>query len=260
MAAPQVAGALALLLGAFPGLAPAAQEAALRSGALDLGAAGADDTYGAGRVNVLTSYTGLAASPPPPPPPPPAPAFLRDGFESGNLTAWSGSTGKGLRVSSSAALSGGFGLEVTPVRGPSYVTDGHVSGQRAVRISLNLAARSLAGFGSPWADILEGDGGQQLFAVQLRVLASGVQVRLTARRVLFDIPSAPATLTAGTHRLELVWRPATEGATLSLDGRPIGSIDHLPARALARVRIGALTPLVWRTGTLAFDDYESTQP
>ncbi|MDX6573927.1 MAG: bacillopeptidase, partial [Gaiellales bacterium] len=114
MAAPQVAGALALLLSAFPSLTADAQEAALRAGALDLGAVGVDDTYGAGRINVMASYTTLGASPPPPPPPPPPPAFLRDGFESGDLAAWSSSAGKGLRVTQGGALAGAFGLELTP--------------------------------------------------------------------------------------------------------------------------------------------------
>jgi putative copper export protein/methionine-rich copper-binding protein CopC len=259
MAAPQVAGALALLLSAFPDTGVAAQESALRSGSLDLGPAGADDSYGAGRINVLASYTLLAASPPPPPPPP---AFLRDGFESGNLSAWSGSSGTGVRVTSGAALTGGFGLEVSPSRGGSYVTDAKVAGQTALRIRVKLAARSLAGVHGGWADVVQasGDKGVQIFALQLRLTANGVQMRLSARRPLVEILTEPTLVTPGTHGVEIVWRPSVEGATVALDGARIGSIDRLPARAVARVQLGGPPSLVWRSGTLAFDDYESTSP
>lgn len=59
MAAPHVAGALALLLSANPDLSAADQEAALLSGAVDLGSAGPDNDYGYGRLDVLASYQWL---------------------------------------------------------------------------------------------------------------------------------------------------------------------------------------------------------
>ena len=59
MAAPAAAGALALLLDAFPGLSADRQATALENGALDLGTIGADDTYGFGRLDVLASYHWL---------------------------------------------------------------------------------------------------------------------------------------------------------------------------------------------------------
>jgi len=61
--APHAAGALALLLDAFPGLSADRQEAALLSGAVDLGAAGADNDYGNGRLDVLAAYQWLASTP-----------------------------------------------------------------------------------------------------------------------------------------------------------------------------------------------------
>jgi subtilisin family serine protease len=63
MAAPHVAGALALLLSAFPGLPADRQEAALEGGALDLGAAGPDTSFGYGRLDVLAAYQWLASTP-----------------------------------------------------------------------------------------------------------------------------------------------------------------------------------------------------
>lgn len=59
LSAPHAAGALALLLSAFPNLTPDQQSAALINGALDLGAPGADNTFGYGRLDVLASYQWL---------------------------------------------------------------------------------------------------------------------------------------------------------------------------------------------------------
>ena len=53
LSAPQAAGACALLLSIDPTLAVADLENALKNGALDLGAAGPDNSYGFGRVDVI---------------------------------------------------------------------------------------------------------------------------------------------------------------------------------------------------------------
>lgn len=61
LAAPHTAGALALLLSAFPNLTAADQEAALINTAVDLGALGPDNSYGNGRLDVQVAYQWLAA-------------------------------------------------------------------------------------------------------------------------------------------------------------------------------------------------------
>ena len=61
MSAPHAAGGLALLLDAFPDLTADAQQQALEAAAVDLGAPGADDDYGHGRLDALASYQWLAA-------------------------------------------------------------------------------------------------------------------------------------------------------------------------------------------------------
>lgn len=61
MAAPSVTGALALLLGAIPGLSSQQALAALTATGVDLGIAGPDTTYGNGRLNVLAAYQWLVA-------------------------------------------------------------------------------------------------------------------------------------------------------------------------------------------------------
>ncbi|MDL1909169.1 hypothetical protein FBQ81_00535 [Chloroflexi bacterium CFX6] len=63
LAAPHVAGGLALLLSAQPDLSVSQQEDALRLSAFDLGAAGPDDIYGYGRINLLAAYQQLTNLP-----------------------------------------------------------------------------------------------------------------------------------------------------------------------------------------------------
>jgi subtilisin family serine protease len=63
MAAPHVAGALALLLSAVPSLSADRQAAALESSALDLGDAGPDDAFGYGRLDALAALYWAASTP-----------------------------------------------------------------------------------------------------------------------------------------------------------------------------------------------------
>jgi subtilisin family serine protease len=62
LAAPHVAGALALLLSAAPDLSADRQAAALEGGATDLGLSGPDNTYGYGRLDVFGAYSWLGIS------------------------------------------------------------------------------------------------------------------------------------------------------------------------------------------------------
>ena len=57
--APEVSGALALLLSAVPHLGTSLQQQLLIHGAVDLGAAGYDSTFGYGRLDVLNAYALL---------------------------------------------------------------------------------------------------------------------------------------------------------------------------------------------------------
>jgi subtilisin family serine protease len=60
LAAPHVAGALALLLSAYPNLAAGDQQAALINSAVDLGPVGPDNNFGYGRLNALAAYQWLS--------------------------------------------------------------------------------------------------------------------------------------------------------------------------------------------------------
>ena len=59
LAAPHVSGALALLLSAYSVLDALSQQEALLNAATDLGAAGADNDYGYGRLDILAAYQWL---------------------------------------------------------------------------------------------------------------------------------------------------------------------------------------------------------
>ncbi|WP_372735537.1 S8 family serine peptidase, partial [Nocardioides sp.] len=63
VAAPHVAGTLALMVAAHPSLTPAQQRASVLSSALDLGATGPDDTFGLGRVSASAAYAASASPP-----------------------------------------------------------------------------------------------------------------------------------------------------------------------------------------------------
>jgi serine protease AprX len=63
LAAPHVAGGLAMLLSAYPNLSAADQESALIHSAVDLGASGPDNVYGYGRLDLLAAFDWLASAP-----------------------------------------------------------------------------------------------------------------------------------------------------------------------------------------------------
>jgi subtilisin family serine protease len=63
LAAPHVTGGLALLLSALPNLSAEQQESALRSGAVDLGASGADNVFGSGRLDLLNALNWATVAP-----------------------------------------------------------------------------------------------------------------------------------------------------------------------------------------------------
>jgi hypothetical protein len=73
LAAPHVAGGLALLLSAYPNLAADDQVNALTHSVVDLGASGPDDVYGYGRLDLLAALNWLEANPPSTPAPSPTP-------------------------------------------------------------------------------------------------------------------------------------------------------------------------------------------
>ncbi len=132
--APHVAGALALLLSAKPGLTLQQQESILQSSAVDLGPAGPDNDYGYGRLDVLRAYGWLLNS-------------ATVGFAVTNLTAseTSGTLpltvtrtgGLAFPVSVNYAVSGGTavaGVNYAPMSGTVYFAAGQV--QQTIQVTV----------------------------------------------------------------------------------------------------------------------------
>ena len=61
--APHVAGIMALLMSAFPGITISQVEEVLKATAFDLGSTGPDNTYGFGLVDALTAFSALSGTP-----------------------------------------------------------------------------------------------------------------------------------------------------------------------------------------------------
>ena len=217
IAAPAVTGVAALILGAYPELEANELELALRH-AVDLGAAGPDNTFGHGRLDAVAAFDSVT------PPPPPIPDFT--------LT---------LSPSSLSTSPGGGGaatVTVSPVAG--------FAGQ------VSLAVSGLpAGAGSTLVpDHLEGGGGSAQLTVTTsgatppgtyQVVVSGTSGALTRQATLvlvveppppppdftLTISPASATTTAGGNAAYTVSVGAVSGfagsVALAFDGRPSGA-------------------------------------
>ena len=140
LAAPHVAGALALLLGAFPDLSAADQESALETAAADLGAAGPDNTFGYGRLDALASYQWLAARP----------DFTISSSPASTSTLAGGSVSYTVDISPRIGFSGDVSLSLGGLSAsqaswtftPTPVTGGSGSSQLDISTSSSLAPGS----------------------------------------------------------------------------------------------------------------------
>ena len=141
LAAPHVTGALALLLDAYPSLTAEAQEAALEAGAVDLGAAGPDETFGHGRLDILAAYESVT---------PAAGDFTIAAAPSSRTTSPGGSAGYTVTVTSLDGFTGNVGLSLSGLTTaqaawsftPPTVAGGSGASQLAVTTSASLAPGS----------------------------------------------------------------------------------------------------------------------
>ncbi len=264
-AAPHAAGIAALLLEINPALTAAQVETALEVN----GVAVADPRVAANfpRVDALASVNAVLAE---------SDLIFRDGFESADVSAWSGAVDGGgdLSVSMGAALAGtGFGLQC-PADGadPLYVRDetprdenryrarfyfdpsdfdpGEAAARRRVRLLIAL----------------EESPQRRLLAVVLRRLLG--QYSLMARVRQDDntqVQTAFIPITPDPHFVEVDWRRATTssandgGVDLWIDGAAVATVTGVDnaTGGIDLVRFGLLSPKVGATGTLLLDEYES---
>jgi subtilisin family serine protease len=178
VAAPHVAGGLALLLSGHPGRSAADQEAAVLAGARDLGPPGVEDGTGAGELDLVAAAAWLTAHPPAPPPAPPVLLVSLAGTPGGADVA--GFDGTRLTPVLDAAAAGLAGADVVGLAR---------SGPDRYLLALGAAA-AVPGLGTvtPW-DVVELDAATGTFRWRLRgrqVGLTGPTERIDALAVLPD--------------------------------------------------------------------------
>jgi serine protease len=199
--------------------------------------------------------------------------IFADGFENGNLAAWSSSTvdGGDLSVSLNAALVGSQGLQaLLDDNNPLILIDDRPTAETRYRarfyfdpnsipMAINDAHLLFQGF--------SGSGTTQVLQVELRVQSTGYEVRA----LLFNdakvwVLTSWIALSDAPHALELDWRAATAaganngGLTFWIDGvqqADLTGVDN-DTRRIDQVRLGATSGVDTGTrGTYFFDSFES---
>jgi thermitase len=145
MASPIVAGAACLVLAAFPSLSGKPDDVAskLTSTASDLGAAGFDNYYGYGKVDLAAALRGSEPEPPQPPEPPPPAGDVLDSI-SGGCTSWylaEGYTGPGfstyLLLENPNTSGAQVTVEAATSRGEYHTLDLELPAQSRTTLRLN---------------------------------------------------------------------------------------------------------------------------
>jgi hypothetical protein len=185
---------------------------------------------------------------------PPEEALFSDGFESGDLGAWSVRSSRGLRVWPAAALEGTFGLRVdAPLSGAAMVIDEHPLSETTYHARFRFDA---GGFGTPapgrqmQATLFEGRAGTGRTLFDVRLERRGRRLFLVGRAMADDVGAfslPPIPLTDGPHVLDVGWRRATGVAArdglfaMQLDGAEAGglwSLDNDAPGGLESVGLG----------------------
>jgi hypothetical protein len=199
--------------------------------------------------------------------------IFADGFENGNLTAWSSSVvdGGDLSTSSSAALIGGQGLQaLIDDNNALVVIDESPALETRYRARFYFDPNSIPmAIGDAHLIFLGSSGGgaiQQL-QLELRFQATGYEVRaLLVNDAKAWISTSWLTLSDAPHALELDWRASTAiganngGLTFWIDGlqqADLTGVDN-DTRRIDQVRLGAVSGVDNGTrGTYFFDAFES---
>ena len=202
---------------------------------------------------------------------PEAPLFA-DGFEAGNLSAWSSSTTDGghLSVSAAAALVGANGLQaLINDNNAIYVTDNSPAAEPRYRARFYFDPNSIAMRNTDTHYIFYGFNatGTAVLRVELRKPSSvyGIRASLLNDGTGFTT-SGWFTISDAPHQIELDWRASTAaranngGLTLWIDGTQqtnLTGIDN-DTRRIESVRLGAVAGIDSNTrGTYYFDAFES---
>ena len=206
--------------------------------------------------------------------------IFSDTFDSGNLSAWSSSTG-GVSATAAAGIPAGGanrGLQVTLPGGTgnraSYVTDNSPTAETTYHASFGFNASTLttgANANSVLTLFEARTAAAQVFAVQFHRTAAGVnQVRtVMSRSGTTAVTGAWVTLPAGDHTIRVDWTsgPAT-GANagslkLLLDGVQValqtGNTSTLRVETARLGLTAGVTTAASMSGTAYFDSFVSTR-
>jgi hypothetical protein len=227
-------------------------------------------------TNTPTSTASpVGTSTPTPTTAPASDAIFADGFESGNLSAWSSSnTNNGaLSVSPQAAMLGSYGLQVVINSTSSiYASYNLPSSEPQYRARFYFDPNSIAMTDANAHYLCIGydavaTTASAVFNLDFRYSAGAYQVRLRQQDDSQATVSTPwVTITDAPHVVELQWWAATSaganngGIALWVDGVQTGSLSNLDndTRRIERVRLGAASSVDAGTvGTYYIDAFES---
>jgi hypothetical protein len=198
--------------------------------------------------------------------------IFADGFESGNLSAWSSSaTGGGdLSVSSAATLAGAYGLQaVINDNNAIYVTDDRPSAETRYRARFYFDPNLITMVNNDAHYIFYGYSGTStvVLRTEFRLNKSRYQLRTAIRNDSNSwTNSSWFTISDAPHFIELDWRASTAsganngGLTLWIDDVQRANLTGVDndTRRLDRVQLGAVSGIDSGTrGTYYFDAFDS---
>jgi peptidoglycan/xylan/chitin deacetylase (PgdA/CDA1 family) len=219
----------------------------------------------------------LTPTPTETPTPTPTPAtniIFADGFESGDLTAWTSSAtdGDDLSVSAAAAMLGAYGMQarLDDTR-PIYVRDDRPQAEKRYKASFWFDVNSLSMANNDHHLIFQGYDATNAFVLRLALRYSGGEYQVQAQAVTDAggyVSTAWLTLSDEPHQIMIDYRAATgAGANdgvleLWLDGVQryvIIGIDN-DTRNIESVRLGGVSGIdIGSSGVYYFDEFSSTR-
>jgi hypothetical protein len=233
-------------------------------------------TRGTDFFDSFASTRGQAIGPDPsitmPTPLPPPDGVFADGFESGDLSAWSASkTDSGdLAVRASAALAGASGLKATIDDSvPIYVTDWSPLAERHYRARFLFDPNSLAMLDGRAHYLFYAMAGTTRVVARIEILEKSGAYQLRTGALANDGTwrnSDWHPIGDGPHALEIFWQAATGagsangGLTFWIDGTVAGNLPGLDnfGQQVDFVQLGAVSGLDSGThGSMYFDAFES---
>jgi len=197
--------------------------------------------------------------------------IFADGFESGDLSAWSSSTTDGSDLSASLdALTSNYRLQaVIDDNNAIYVTDDSPSAETRYRARFYFDPNTIVMKNNDNHYLFQGYSGTSaaVIRVQLRYSNGNYQIRAALRNDSSTWTSSSwFSITDAPHPIEIDWRAATAnganngGLTLWIDGTQRANLTGIDSdtRRIDRVQLGAVSGIDNGTrGAYYFDAFDS---